>query len=432
MYIYKQGGELLFSSDMDFLIMQSKFEINPDSLAEFFNYGYTLSNKTLLKDVINLEPGAILRFQKGEYKIQKYFSFEVKQIRDKPDEYYIEKLNKAIEDSIRRRITSNEIMMDLSGGLDTRLILAHLLRHKVNITATTTYTKSEYERNLVYSKDISKAYNINHIIRKDNLSLYNRFNGITLNFLDKKFLINIEKTTFKPPFNHQQKIEYYSNDSIFSGRFGSEILAHMLNWDIMDLNRRLEYNRYLSDDITNNMTIEPHKTLKKLTDDVDIDKKHKLSYLFITQCMRNYIFSYNGFNRPDKSFIGDAQVFPFLDIDVIQAVFSAPEELFNRSSIYPPLIKKAHEPLLAFPWTYDIRFRPECRIKHKEESKISEAEQRLNKMTEALRRTYKKRAIRSLKRLSIYKNLDLIEHRPQEMIFFDKWISQFKDNISLK
>ena len=432
MYIYKQGEELFFSSDMDFLIMQSKFEINHDALAEFFNYGYTLSNKTLLKDIINLEPGAILKFQKGEYKIQKYFSFEVKKIRDKPDEYYIEKLNKAIEDSIVRRVTSDEIMMDLSGGLDTRLILAYLLKHPVNITATTTYTKSEYERDLVYSKEIAKAYNIKQIIRKDNLILYTHFSGIKMDFFDKKFLINIEKTSFKQPFNKEQKINYYSDDSIFSGRFGSEVLVHMLNKDLTDLNRRLDYSMYFSDDFVDKITVEPHKTLKRLVNGLDIDNKHKLSYLFITQCLRNYIFSYNAFNRPDKSFIGDAQIYPFLDCDVLQAVFSAPEKLFDKSSIYFSLFQKVNQPLLKFPWTYDPMFRPECMIKHKEENKISEAEQSLNKIKEALRRTYKKRAIRSLKRLSIYKNLDLIEHRPQEIIFFDKWISQFKDNILLK
>ena len=102
-------------------------QIDPRGLGEMVSFGCTVGNRTMLKQVALLPHGSIWTFRQGaiENKGTYFLSSEWEnQDRLNPDAYY-KKLREAFALSLPRYFDSSDrIAMSLTGGLDTRMIMA--------------------------------------------------------------------------------------------------------------------------------------------------------------------------------------------------------------------------------------------------------------------------------------------------------------------
>lgn len=128
-YYYETKDELLFSSEAKSLlrIRQELREIDLDGLSELITYGCTLEHKTLFKNVSLLPGGSAWKFYKdGACNKRTYFScadWENQSTLDTQD--FCSKLEETCRSIMPRYLQSHQgIGMSLTGGLDTRAILA--------------------------------------------------------------------------------------------------------------------------------------------------------------------------------------------------------------------------------------------------------------------------------------------------------------------
>jgi hypothetical protein len=321
--------------------------------------------------------------------------------------------------------------MHLSGGFDTRLLLACFLKQKKKITAVTTYNLSEFESDLVYAKELCRRYNIRHIrCKKDYTPAFpTRFQT---DFLDFKFAVEVRKSRFKPFMSEKNRVKFFTKPT-FAGKFGSETLAHMISDELVSTEKEIDYDSYFSHTLTDKITIKPCKEVKEIINRHSIDKNHKKSHFFVTQCLRNYLFAYagDGWARPSK-FFTKQNIYPFLDTNLLKAIWSSPEEMFEKSQIYPNLFEKVDTSVMDIPWTYNLLFRPRCALNHQEIAKIAKADESSRKIKEAMNAKCQKNTLNNIDELPIYRNLDLIKREaPLQLSYFDMWVKQFREHILL-
>lgn len=124
--IYK--SKLFISNSINKIIRKSE-SYNNDSLLEFALSGYCLGNKTLINGIYSIGPANIIWGDSNSLNISKYFSYHKTLSKDNAKSFkdYFYKINNIIDDSINYIIeNSNDktIYIPLSGGLDSRLIIA--------------------------------------------------------------------------------------------------------------------------------------------------------------------------------------------------------------------------------------------------------------------------------------------------------------------
>ena len=104
--------------------------LRKDSIVDFFFFGYLLGNKTFFEQIHQLPPASILEVSKNGMKLTKYWDYEYDEEYDaRPQEELIDELGALWQKAVERRIKKDEtIIIPLSGGLDSRAILAAALR----------------------------------------------------------------------------------------------------------------------------------------------------------------------------------------------------------------------------------------------------------------------------------------------------------------
>lgn len=125
------NDDLVWSSEVKGFLGHRDFRpvIDRQAVEEFFDFGYLLENRTWFKGVELVPPASILTFDlvKPRSEVTHYWSWsDIKLIKEPIDEReLIEELARLFKQSVRRRVNNNErIGITLSGGLDSRAILA--------------------------------------------------------------------------------------------------------------------------------------------------------------------------------------------------------------------------------------------------------------------------------------------------------------------
>ena len=126
-----------------------KKSLRKDAIIDFFLFGYLLGDKTFFKHIYQLPQASILEVSKSNMKLTKYWDYEYDEEYDaRPQEELIEELGALWQRAVKRRIKKDEeIIIPLSGGLDSRAILAAALRctSKDNIITFTFGEKGSFD-----------------------------------------------------------------------------------------------------------------------------------------------------------------------------------------------------------------------------------------------------------------------------------------------
>lgn len=132
LYYYLENENLYFASELKPLLKIDGFkkEIEQDIIGNYLHHMCIPDPYSIFKNVYKLSPGSILKFQKGEKNIWKYWDVSQKYHELKEDTIYSfdrakselrDKLRKAVKD---RMIADVPIGAFLSGGYDSSLICA--------------------------------------------------------------------------------------------------------------------------------------------------------------------------------------------------------------------------------------------------------------------------------------------------------------------
>ncbi len=124
-------GDLVWASELKGFLVHEGFQpvIDREAVNEFVDVGYLMEDRTWFEGVEWVPPASVLTFDRTTAKVDvhAYWSWHaIKSIEGPIDEKQItEELGRLFRRSVQRRLKDNErVGMQLSGGLDSRAILA--------------------------------------------------------------------------------------------------------------------------------------------------------------------------------------------------------------------------------------------------------------------------------------------------------------------
>lgn len=161
---YTYYNNELSVSDSPYAICRDE-SVDLQSKNEFTSAGYCLGNRTLLKDVFQVEAGSIFLFNKTDAKVISYFNYTTDKTAINTYDQAKQKLKDIIDAAMVRLMQSiggKHIAIPLSGGYDSRLIVAWLLKNGYRNFTAFTYGR-EGNNEMGMAKQVARTLNINWI-----------------------------------------------------------------------------------------------------------------------------------------------------------------------------------------------------------------------------------------------------------------------------
>ncbi len=148
-------------SDYPFFFAKGQ-AFNPLSKSEFLSSGYCLGNKTLFENIYQVKAGSIVFFDSHTAEESEYFRYATSSIRDIEFRQAKLELKTILDKAMHRLIKSvdgKHIAIPLSGGYDSRFILAWLVLNGYKNVSTFTYGKEGNMETLI-AKKVTEKLNI--------------------------------------------------------------------------------------------------------------------------------------------------------------------------------------------------------------------------------------------------------------------------------
>jgi asparagine synthase (glutamine-hydrolysing) len=129
-YAMSPDGSLVFASEVKALLKSGFIDeeiIDPQSLVEFWTYGYTSGTQTIYKQIRRLLPGHYAVWEDGQLAVREYWDarFGLDTFADRTIDDMSDELEHLLCDAIKLRMVADvPVGLFLSGGLDSSLIAA--------------------------------------------------------------------------------------------------------------------------------------------------------------------------------------------------------------------------------------------------------------------------------------------------------------------
>ncbi len=145
LYYAEYNGRLLIASEVKGILADEAFDkvIDDFAVSNFITLGYILGCKTYFRGIKLLPPASLLVHEEGKTSLKRYWDIQyIDDYKTFRKHDYIEECSHLLARAVDRRMQGNhEIGTTLSGGLDTRTIIANIDRTYYPIH---TFTYGEY------------------------------------------------------------------------------------------------------------------------------------------------------------------------------------------------------------------------------------------------------------------------------------------------
>jgi len=163
-YYAQSKNGLYLASEVKAILACNDVSKNVDhsAIASLFFFGFVTENKTYFESIKLLPPASLLVFKNNEVSISTYWDFNFADRNEgKTQDYYEQKLGNLILQAIERHVGDGvRITVPLSGGLDSRTILASMPKEYYPINTVTFGTEDMNDVRI--AKRVSDALGANH------------------------------------------------------------------------------------------------------------------------------------------------------------------------------------------------------------------------------------------------------------------------------
>lgn len=113
-----------FSSEIKALLpILPEIATDPDALAEYITFQYTIGDRSLFKHIHVLLPGHSLTVENGAVKLRRYWDVHFEVDRDHTPRWFQSRMREILEDSVRFHLRSDvSVGAYMSGGIDSSLV----------------------------------------------------------------------------------------------------------------------------------------------------------------------------------------------------------------------------------------------------------------------------------------------------------------------
>ena len=325
LYVTERNGSVFISSEAEAFVSCGIVEpvLDADALAELFAVGFVLGERTLFQGVRRLTSGTLLEIREGRCSFsRRRLSFGkgacghdlAQRCRD---------LDDILSDIVWRQIASagsEEIRLALSGGLDSRLILSYLLRHRANFEAVTydePYAGGGHEA--LAAIQLSEAMNFRHRVIPESPGLVT----------SHRYILARGKMTITPTF---------------TGRAG-EVLRGVVARRV-DLTSPGDaaplVERIFTSTFCRRLTADPGETLLREMDRVDVDdeaKRRLIVYLLNVSSFFRRISP--SLHRHGNIFLKNQHI-PFLDSNLVDYLTRVPVQEHCSGRLWRKFFERIH------------------------------------------------------------------------------------------
>jgi asparagine synthase (glutamine-hydrolysing) len=157
---------LLFGSELKCLLAadNSIRTIDPQSLSDYFSYGYVPAPKTIYRDARKLQPGHYLVASAAGVREVPYWDLSFANVENRCEEEWCEMLRHSLCEATRVRLMSDvPLGAFLSGGVDSSSVVAmmsHLMKRPVT-TCSIGFEDKEYDE-ADFAREIAKKFQTDH------------------------------------------------------------------------------------------------------------------------------------------------------------------------------------------------------------------------------------------------------------------------------
>lgn len=345
--------------------------LRKDAIIDFFLFGYLLGDKTFFEHIHQLPPASILEVSKNDMNLTKYWDYEYDGEYDaRPKEELIEELGALWQRAVERRSKKDEtIIIPLSGGLDSRAVLAATLRctSKDNIITFTFGEQGSFDFEI--GKMVAEKAGVRNIpLRVEKADFERKY---TTSLTDVEGMIDV--TPYFPIEGYKYMKKYGSK--LRTGYMGGELMGPLIFSKVLNKKLKSEEN-YIE---AKNMIFEHHR----LNNLEDIQRLLNPAYLNtenlrssfedtledITQIsdkdLPNYCATWLYKHENDKctSFFvfRNKNLFeiliPFLDNELIDFMLKIPPELRVNKNLYKSMLLKKYPDLFELPTKTNLGLR---------------------------------------------------------------------------
>lgn len=189
---YRDRNKILFASEMKALIkLGIPKNIDKTSISQYFQFNYIPSPQTIFQGVHKLQPGHSLFIKDGRVTEEQYYKIDYNRSKISNLTYVDaqEKLKEHLSKSIKLRMIADvPLGAFLSGGIDSSVIVAEAskLTDKLN-TFSIGFKDEPYFDETYYAELVAKKFNTNHqVFKLSNDDLYDNLHKV-LDYIDEPF-----------------------------------------------------------------------------------------------------------------------------------------------------------------------------------------------------------------------------------------------------
>ncbi len=294
------------------------FDLDREAAYSLLSFGYILGDRTLINGVTRMPPATILRLQGSTINKQQYHQFHTTANTTLTESDFIEQLDqlftKAINNEFGRdKDLSLKHMTTISGGMDSRMVLAYAHRLGYTDQTTITFSQSNHAEHIIAQK-VSEFY-------KAQFKFYPLDGGDYLRNIDQPIAYNGGSCVYSGACHTLamlKELDFESYGILHTGQLGDAVLGTYLSGPKQQpaaMGRSLSPHQ-LSD-----------KILPYIQQQFDAFENHELFKLY----NKGFNEIFNGY-RMIEQFTPFASA--FMDEDFIQLSLTIPPDLKYDRKLY--------------------------------------------------------------------------------------------------
>ncbi|MEE9356832.1 MAG: asparagine synthase-related protein [Sedimenticolaceae bacterium] len=384
LYYCVEKGYVGFASEIKAILEIPDFEasVDQEAIAEMLAFGYVLGNRTVLSNVKLLPPASILEYDLQSHTVNLSTPWRLEDNltpSSTPHSVLLEELAESFLGAVHRHLSIDQTTgISLSGGMDSRTIMAVIDPKKFPITTITTGIRGGYEGYI--TQRIAEVVGCEHTFfeagdeiqaNDSKLELTNEAINLTDGMRGSSYN---SATVFTAQNSSSRGMEILMTghagelaklDDAYSfsltGRLpmDSDNTA-FLDWSYNRMSRATlrgaDTSKLFTGKFAELVNNSPKERLKQVIEklDADLPIAQKASYMFLNELFRKRAMYAMAIQRAYT-----VQRLPFLDDDFLDRILRAPLKVRWKNSVHLHILQKYRPELLKIPLS-QTRLRPDA------------------------------------------------------------------------
>jgi asparagine synthase (glutamine-hydrolysing) len=234
LYYALHHGCLYFASEIKamFAVAPQLREVDPESILQFFYFGYVPDPHSAFRHVRKLPPSHLAEYRNGKLTVRQYWDLPAYGTSDPGSEQAcLDELQARLEEAVRLRLVSDvPLGALLSGGVDSSIVVALMARHSSHRVKTFSigFGKADFDET-THARSVAKHFHTDHheLTVDPNISE-------TLNHLSHVIEEPFADSSMIPTY-HVSRLARQHVTVALSGDGGDELFAgysrYLVNWN---------------------------------------------------------------------------------------------------------------------------------------------------------------------------------------------------------